>query len=185
MAKKRDFHYIVPMSLERTVTRLNQITELGIRLEVSQINPDTITYVARRVKPRRNGKLRVVDEDTGQMHRLDDEHTRVEPVVRALAYWKIIPVYIVFIALGLVIVTGVSLATESLVAGFWRRALAFTIIYAIAFLVLQPQRLFLGRVRDERFSEFIHDVLKGPYADPENLYEQYFNEARYWETQDS
>ena len=51
--------------------------------------------------------------------------------------------------------------------------------------MLQPQRFVFGSARDSRFDDFIHDVLKGPYADPQNLYEQYFTEARYWETRGS
>ena len=185
MAKKRDFHYVVPMPLEQTMNRLRQITDLGIQLDITEVDADTVAYRARRMKPRRDGTLKVVDETGGQMRRVEEGHTQVDPVVRSVANWQLLLFYGAIILLGLLLAGGIAFALEGIDTGFGQRALAVLIVYGVLFVVLQPQRFVFGSARDARFGDFIHDVLKGPYADPKSLYEQYFSEARYWETRTS
>jgi hypothetical protein len=181
MAKQRDVSYTVPMALERAVTRLDEITSLGIALDITQIDSDHYVFHAQRLQPGRGGKPRVVETVSGQIRRSEDDLTRVEPIVRKTSAMKLILFYGGAILLGLILAIGIGFGVEGLTTQLVRPALAVLVVYVALFLLIQPQRL-VGSANDERFAEFVHDVLSGPYADPANLYEQYFPRGRYWET---
>ena len=180
MAKGRP--YVVPMTLDETRNRLQQITSYGMRVDITCDNDHTCRFVVRRIQVGRRGRERTLDTAYGQMSRSEDNHTQVEPQVKVVAVWRLVLVYALLIILGIALSVGIALATESLGSTFSRRLLALLFIYILAFLVLQPQNLFLGNANDDRLNAFINSVLSGPYADVGNLYVQYFNETRYWET---
>lgn len=181
MAKQRDVTYIVPMPLERAINRLDEITGLGIVLEMTQIDHDTYTYNAQRLQAGRGGKPRVAGTVSGQLRRTDDDLTQVEPTMRETSTGRLIVFYGVAVILGMGLALGIGAAVEGLSMNLLRPALAVLVVYVALFLLVQPQRL-VGSEGDDRFDEFIQDVLSGPYADPANLYEQYFPRGRYWET---
>ena len=182
MAKTGGSQYLVPMPIERTLNRLNEVTALGIVLDLTQIDEDTYHYRVERLEQGRGHKPRAVDVVSGYIMRQEDNRTtQVAPAVKEVGLWKLVLFYAIFIVLGLAVAVVGSQLTEQFAAGFLRRALAIFLIYGVLFLMLQPQRLVLGSAGDARFNEFIHDVLSGPYADPASLYEQYFPEGRYWE----
>ncbi len=181
MAKGRP--YEVPMTLTETQSRLEQVTAMGMHVNMTPA-ASSCDFVVRRVQVGRNGREKILDVAQGKMTRVEDDLTRIEPLLKIVPIWRLILVYGLLLTLGFTLALILALATGEIfsMSTVGRRTVVFLILYTLAFLIVQPQRLFLGSANDDRLHAYIKGVLSGPYADINNLYVQHFNQTRYWET---
>lgn len=181
MAKRPDPHYIVPMPLDQAQARLEGLSALGMSLQFSPGDEERVNYLVERLGPPRRGRRRVLEDARGQMQRWESDLTRVDPLLVETILWKLLLFYLVSLLLGLGIGLLIGFVIEQTFnAAMLRAALAVFVVYAAIFWLVQPQRWFF-RGSDTRLSDFVKAVLSGPYADPVNLYEQYFPGHPYWE----